>query len=255
MCRQQLQQGSLIVSATRAGEHARDLSDQAQGNRPPQLSECVLGIHIGFPGGNAERHRKHGETCHRSPHDPAPFDIRSCPPRRRGQTFDQRFAGDPRLERLLGLVQPNLVLEPQPLLRALGKRRVLQRAAEVDRDHPTAGFMSAELLDLLPHPARFLQRGMVCDDDKHFGVTQCGAQSGVERFARRRFVLAEEDSEVPLAQPAREIGCVAVCPARRRAEREGEKDVVTEQPGGVAAPARGGSVGCALGDWHTLRRG
>ena len=51
----------------------------------------------------------------------------------------------------------------------------------------------------------------------------------------RRFVLAEEDGEVEFTQAAREIGGVAVCPARGRTQCERDEYVVAKLSRGVAA--------------------
>jgi len=49
-----------------------------------------------------------------------------------------------------------------------------------------------------------------------------------QALAGRCFVLAEENSEVALAQAARQIRGVTVGATRGRTEGEGDEDVVTE---------------------------
>src|SRR5262244_2933190 len=87
----------------------------------------------------------------------------------------------------------------------------------------------AELLDFLAYPARLPQRASVSNDHQDAGAEKGFEQGAVKLLAGRRFVFAEENGEVALAQAASEIGGVTLGAAWGRAKVKRDKHVVAEE--------------------------
>ena len=132
-----------------------------------------------------------------------------------------------------------MVLERQPVGGGGPERRVLQRTADADRDDRPRRRQGLVRLDLRAHPAWRLQGATVDHDHQQARAVQRFAQGAVEPLAGRGFLFAEEDREVALAQPARQVGGVAETTAWRRAEGEGDEDVVAEPARGAVAAGAG----------------
>src|SRR5688572_2615852 len=112
------------------------------------------------------------------------------------------------------LVEPDLVAECKPLTGLLEQGRILQRSADTNRNDGSVGMTPPELLDLLTHPTRVLQRTLVRNDYENPGAVKGLEQGAVELLARRRLVFTEKYGEVALSQAPSQVRCVTVRPAR-----------------------------------------
>ena len=225
-----LQQRALVTLGAAAGQHRLSVGDQQQRHRPAQFGARLLGAAHRVARGQGQADAQQQQRHHHATHQPAPAHAGAGAAWRQGQPVDQGRTRDAVADTGGRFVEPDAVAEVQPGMDVGVERRILQSAVDIDRDDRPAGVAAAVFLDLGAHPARRRERAAVAHHHQRLRSVQRVAQRVAQRATGRGFVLAEEDREVALAQPARQVRSVALGAARRWPQRERDEQVIAEQP-------------------------